>query len=406
MSHFSVMVVGDDPVAQLAPYQENNMSDCPLEYMEFEDADNEENRNEYETGTASEFYDASSCSWGCVVHERLFSEIKVHGVGEKFEVSFSKQDLDGLVSYFKKGDAYHVGLYNNNRCPKERVWVRVTEVISTTHPNPNTCFEGRVQLQVIDPPKEIPLKDKYDSFEEYLEQYHGYRKDERTGAYGRWYNPNSKWDWYELGGRWTGYFKLKPGRKGQVGSPSLMSNRKCKPGYADSALKGDIDIEAMEDEAGQRAASTYDSLAAAFGGEIPTIEHLWKDILEGDAYKNLDIADKRDLYWGQEANKGLKNLQSRRDSLPADQKKAVDCTIWGGMEDFQRGRDEYIQRARNSALPSFALIKDGKWYEKGEMGWWGIVSDEKDQGEWTNRFTTLINDLPDDTLLSIFDCHI
>ena len=23
------------------------------------------------------------------------------------------------------------------------------------------------------------------------------------------YNPNSKWDWYEVGGRWTGYFKLK-----------------------------------------------------------------------------------------------------------------------------------------------------------------------------------------------------
>ena len=28
------------------------------------------------------------------------------------------------------------------------------------------------------------------------------------------YNPNSKWDWYEVGGRWRGLLLLKPGIKG------------------------------------------------------------------------------------------------------------------------------------------------------------------------------------------------
>ena len=37
MSHFTVMVIGDNPEEQLAPYQENNMGDCPQEYLEFND---------------------------------------------------------------------------------------------------------------------------------------------------------------------------------------------------------------------------------------------------------------------------------------------------------------------------------------------------------------------------------
>ena len=37
MSHFTVMVIGDNPEDQLAPYQENNMGTCPEEFLEFRD---------------------------------------------------------------------------------------------------------------------------------------------------------------------------------------------------------------------------------------------------------------------------------------------------------------------------------------------------------------------------------
>jgi hypothetical protein len=37
MSHFSVLVVGLNPKEQLAPFQENNMGDCPQEYLKFKD---------------------------------------------------------------------------------------------------------------------------------------------------------------------------------------------------------------------------------------------------------------------------------------------------------------------------------------------------------------------------------
>ncbi len=41
MSHFSVLVIGDDVEEQLAPYQENNRDTCPKKYMEFVDKEDE-----------------------------------------------------------------------------------------------------------------------------------------------------------------------------------------------------------------------------------------------------------------------------------------------------------------------------------------------------------------------------
>jgi len=39
------------------------------------------------------------------------------------------------------------------------------------------------------------------------------------------YNPDSKWDWYLLGGRWSGMIKLKQGSKGEKGQPGVFKNQ-------------------------------------------------------------------------------------------------------------------------------------------------------------------------------------
>ena len=41
MSHFTVLVIGKNPEQQLAPYQENNMRDCPSEFLAFNDIEDE-----------------------------------------------------------------------------------------------------------------------------------------------------------------------------------------------------------------------------------------------------------------------------------------------------------------------------------------------------------------------------
>ena len=115
------------------------------------------------------------------------------------------------------------------------------------------------------------------------------------------YNPKSRWDWYVIGGRWTGYFPLKNGTKGIIGRPGILT-KPSMPGFADQARFCDIQE-----------------------GEIKT---------------------------------------------------------------------------------PFAFVKEGKWYERGEMGWWACVSDEKPMDEWEAEFRRMLITLSEDTLLTLVDCHI
>jgi hypothetical protein len=208
-------------------------------------------------------------------------------------------------------------------------------------------------------------------------------------------NPNRKWDWYQVGGRWTGYFKLKQMAVGVLGEPGLQRMDK---GYvppsedrADSCLKGDIDIEGMREEAGEEAAKRYDLFAKVTEG-LPV--HLSWDEVKRRNIKNesdVDYEKARKEYGDQPVVKALHNSKE---------------TMWFEADDFLVSREQYIQRARDGAFTLFAVVKDGQWYERGSMGWWGCVSDEKDRDEWNQKFSSLIDDLSDDTILTVVDCHI
>ena len=56
---------------------------------------------------------------------------------------------------------------------------------------------------------DYPRKRLYKSFEDYAENERGYPYDEEHGGYGYLCNPNSMWDWYQIGGRWPEMFLVK-----------------------------------------------------------------------------------------------------------------------------------------------------------------------------------------------------
>ena len=76
-----------------------------------------------------------------------------------------------------------------------------------------------------------------------MAKFGGYTSN-KNGDYGFMINPNAEWDWWVIGGRWRGYFKLKPGRNGAVGGFNAKRGdiRICPDGV-DQARKGDIDFE-------------------------------------------------------------------------------------------------------------------------------------------------------------------
>lgn len=161
------------------------------------------------------------------------------------------------------------------------------------------------------------------------------------------YNPKSKWDWYVLGGRYLGRLLLKnKAAYSESGRSGTGGNHPTHKGGVDSAYKRDIDFCKMKEE------------------KIKLAEMWWEE------------AQKLD-----------------------DTMKYLQYSIEKGET-----REQYIES--HSKFTAFAVLKDGCWYERGEMGWWGVVHDEKDENEWATKFEELLNEVSDDTLISIYDCHI
>ena len=59
-----------------------------------------------------------------------------------------------------------------------------------------------------------------------------------------------------------------------------------------------------------------------------------------------------------------------------------------------------------SGAPFAFITPDGKWYERGEMGWWAVVTNEKSSDDWNTEFYKMVEKLDDDVVVTLVDCHI
>lgn len=61
----------------------------------------------------------------------------------------------------------------------------------------------------------------------------------------------------------------------------------------------------------------------------------------------------------------------------------------------------------NNVIPFCFVTEDGEWVEKGEMGWWGVVSNETPRESWKETFKRYINSIEDaDCPVTAIDFHI
>lgn len=194
----------------------------------------------------------------------------------------------------------------------------------------------------------------YSNAKQWVEDWHGYGFNEKEQAYGYFCNPNAKWDWFSIGGRWTGYFKPKENKTGKLGRPGVFKN-KANDGYVDIIRKGDVDWKSMKADNRKQALETW-----------------------------------------------TKKLEKQNPKKPTSDFESTfkPCS----KEELEKRKNDFIRI--NSSSSTFAVIKDGKWYERGQMGWWACVSNEEDPDDWNKKFDELIDNLSDDTYLALVDCHI
>jgi hypothetical protein len=205
-------------------------------------------------------------------------------------------------------------------------------------------------------------------------------------------NPNAKWDWWVIGGRWSGFLRVRPGAPAALGEPGIYGIE-SREGHADIVRKGDVDFEAMRNDAAEAAAAAYDRVHAVIQGRP---FQTWEQTLEEYQVKAAEGRER-----GERASKA-REAYANQDVI----KDLHEAKVYEDADEFLMSRAEYIENERNQAVTTFAVVKDGQWYAKGDMGWWGVVHDPVDQLEWNRRFWELLRDLPDDTQLTVVDCHI
>jgi hypothetical protein len=279
MSHYTVLVIGDDVDAALEPFQQYD-SDEPEEYLEFVDREDELSR-EYQTD------------------------------GEDKKVVLASGEVR---------DFFDMRFFSHEQ--KCLVYPDDAKIVVTK-----------------------PYREMFATLEAFVEEMEGCpTRDRTTGRFGRWENPNGKWDWYQLGGRWRGFFQLKAGAAGALGAASPIADPKADNGNAaDSCLVDAIDFERTALVAGRAAAQQWDE---AHASAMPQV-----------VFKGL------------------------------------------GMLDVTR--DEFIRRAEASSMGAHVVLRGGTWYEAGGAAPWG----GSPGGSWAEQVTTLVRSLPPETRVSLVDCH-
>ena len=348
MSHYTVLVINDNPEEQLKPFDESLKTD-------FKDC-TEEAKKSWEENTMNEWYAEVNATITKEEYEKLEKEGRVE----------LKDFPPGFECYkFKDGNKiqlmyeYPKEIWKGTEHPRfsEEIYAVLSRVVKDEESRPMKIIFA--SLEKIDSPKQITMKEKYSSFEKFVDEYHGYKTQE-DGKIGYWKNEKGKWDWYQLGGRWTGMLKLKEGAIGQVGQPGIQTDE-ATVGCVDSARKCDIDFAGMAEQGLQESSENYDKFLEKYENDKECKTH----------HPQFDFGIKGEM---------------------------IDEVF------ILETKESYVKR--HSGFVTFSVLKDGQWFERGEMGWWGAISNEKPDEIWDTEFNKLINELPEETLLSVYDCHI
>lgn len=242
--------------------------------------------------------------------------------------------------------------------------------------------------------REAKMSELYPTFEGYMADYCGYsERDEETGRYGRWRNPNQKWDWYQIGGRWTGLIQLKAGALGFSGEPGLMTEANADPSKGDYCRIEDIDWDVV-------AAKTREA-ADKFWRE-------WQRFCDGHEFKAFEGPRDKALSLGL--------LQCKNaDELTGDEWKTIkwERQIKEGVDRFDvltnLAREDFFAKYMEAFCPikTRATLDEKGWNEPGKMGWWACSSDTPESYQaYAKGFVPWLRSGDQRDFVVVVDCHI
>lgn len=198
--------------------------------------------------------------------------------------------------------------------------------------------------------------------------------DEKDWNYWYFYNPNSFWDWYEIGWRWAGFFKLKEDvPKDKYNNPNFSwgwdeESRQeiLKTWNVDQAEVQDIDFEWMKKDEYNKYYNHFSQI----------LERYW----EIPKKQNWNFT-KEDIEKWQEIRK--KEIRNKNNSI---------WYLWN-LEDYQFNTAEEYANFHSKNFINVYYILDENW----DLS----INDSED----IDVYNEYIKNLPNWTILTLLDCH-
>lgn len=174
------------------------------------------------------------------------------------------------------------------------------------------------------------------------------------------WNPNSKWDWYVLGGRWDGFLLDTSGNRVNTGK------------------KKDMDFYYMMNEAGKKAGELYDKVMAIWHG-LPAQYPI-------DHFRNKATG---------QVDRAAYNKQPRLVALETS--REAGSGLYVNADDFLVDRDTYVENAKINRICTYAFLDKDGWVDK---------YDVKEDNKWNDVFLKKLKAIEPDSTISVFDCHV
>ncbi len=240
----------------------------------------------------------------------------------------------------------------------------------------------------------VPHKTLYSSFDEFATKYHGAKRDPENNRYGYWRSKQAKWDWYQIGGRWTGFYPLLANATRIVGRPGLMTDP-AKQGRGDAARLRDIDMSAVAAE----QTRDVEAFFAQYTAWLVKPTHGF----ESPRSRAMDLGLCRVVQGPVESPAPNEIVVPWAGFVRADDSRCTWNDVLTRIE-----RSEFIARYLHHFNPisTYAALDDDGWHEPGKMGWWACSSAKPDDYDafrrgFVERFLS-----GHDDLLVVVDCHI
>ena len=261
-------------------------------------------------------------------------------------------------------------------------------------------WEGRVVEPYLDKTKEELIKEgkefkknieerinnnpgyEIDSFENQLlkaksdEDFYKAMRDDKSYSYDEdgnqltTYNPNSKWDWFSIGGRWDKLLYVDKDNKDTTKEASGIMGQ----------LKGEVD----------QTVGGHPNLVRVNGAKIKDIKF---DLMGGDYNKAL---------------REWELIVDKEEPKNDEEKEIVGNNYYKPdyFRDLYGSKEEYARQ--NSLFYTWALVDENGWAEQGKMGWFGFDNSTKESKDsFVDKFQEYIKDPENqDKYMFIVDCHI